>query len=63
MILRVVGVGEVGDTGGLPWFFFDVVVPNLMRRRFVASLDLAALLIAASDGRVADGGEPRAWAG
>jgi hypothetical protein len=59
----VVGVGEVGDTEGLPWFFFDVAVPNLMRQRFVAGLDLAASLIATSDGRVADGGEPRAWAG
>jgi hypothetical protein len=59
----MVGVGEVGDTGGLPWFFFDVVVPSLMRRRFVAGLDLATSLIAASDGGVADGGEPRAWTG
>jgi hypothetical protein len=67
MILCVVGVGEVGDTGGRPWFFLDAVVPDLMRQRFVADLDLGAsdepAMIAASDGGVADGGEPRAWTG
>jgi hypothetical protein len=61
-MLRATGVGEVGDTGGRPWFF--VAVAGLTTYRFVVGFNLGTLteptMTAACDGGVADADEPRA---